>query len=223
MNCWDILGIEPTNKREHIRQAYEWQIKFASGDEAEALNRAYREATGQSPAEPAREKEPAARQTRQPPVQGEEEAQADEPLGAADAQVVREVIIQIKALMNDNYRQGDPDIWRAVLCEPPADQPALRREIGRQLEHQVRPMAENGGLPGPVSRFLGDWFGWLSLREAHPEPEARHYPEPDNVRQGEFANESDQPPQMMNFWPAVIGWIVGLAILAAIFGGMGGG
>ncbi|EMP56778.1 hypothetical protein MSNKSG1_05571 [Marinobacter santoriniensis NKSG1] len=27
---------------------------------------------------------------------------------------------------------------------------------------------------------------------------------------------------MVNFWPAVVGWIIGLAILAAIFGGMGG-
>jgi hypothetical protein len=38
-----------------------------------------------------------------------------------------------------------------------------------------------------------------------------------------FDSQAEQPPQMMNFWPAVIGWIVGLAILAALFGGMGGG
>jgi len=28
---------------------------------------------------------------------------------------------------------------------------------------------------------------------------------------------------MVNFWPAVIGWIAGLVILATLFGGMGGG
>ena len=46
MNCWDLLGIEPTGDQDRIRQAYERQLKFASGDEAQALERAYREATG---------------------------------------------------------------------------------------------------------------------------------------------------------------------------------
>ena len=46
MNCWDILGIEPTDNRERIRQAYEQQMKFASDHEAEALRQAYQEATG---------------------------------------------------------------------------------------------------------------------------------------------------------------------------------
>ncbi len=46
MNCWDLLGIEPTGDQDQIRQAYERQLKFASGDEAQALERAYREATG---------------------------------------------------------------------------------------------------------------------------------------------------------------------------------
>jgi len=34
MNCWDLLGIEPTGDQDRIRQAYERQLKFASGDEA---------------------------------------------------------------------------------------------------------------------------------------------------------------------------------------------
>ncbi|HBM51000.1 MAG TPA: molecular chaperone DnaJ, partial [Marinobacter sp.] len=49
MNCWDILGIEPTDNRERIRQAYEQQMKFASDHEAEALRQAYQEATGHAP------------------------------------------------------------------------------------------------------------------------------------------------------------------------------
>ena len=41
MNCWDLLGIEPTGDQDRIRQAYERQLKFASGDEAQALERGH--------------------------------------------------------------------------------------------------------------------------------------------------------------------------------------
>ena len=73
-------------------------------------------------------------------------------------------------------------------------------------------------LPVGPQHFLGDWFEWTSLQdmvEQVDEPQAEH---------AEMnAEEADQPPQLVNFWPAVIGWIVGLAILASLFGGMGGG
>jgi len=40
---------------------------------------------------------------------------------------------------------------------------------------------------------------------------------------GKEDEQNEQPPQSVNFWPAVIGWIIGLAILTSLFGGMGGG
>ena len=40
---------------------------------------------------------------------------------------------------------------------------------------------------------------------------------------GDQEPQEELPPQMVNFWPAVIGWIVGLAVLATLFSGMGGG
>lgn len=215
MNCWDILGIEPTDNRERIQQAYEQQMKFASDHEAEALRQAYQEATGVAPAAAA-PSEPV------PRAAAVEAPEQSEPLSGNDAQIVREVVIQIRALMNDNYRQQDVNIWKAILCEPPADQIALRREIGHQLEHQIRPLAENGSFPGPVARFLGDWFDWFSVREANPEPDERNYPESGATNEQGFEDQAEQQPQMVNFWPAVIGWIVGLVILAALFGGMGG-
>lgn len=224
MTCWDILGIEPTGDRERIRQAFEQQMKFASDQEAQALKKAYEEATGDAPVAPVQatpEPEAAPRAEAQPAATAASEDSAE--LDANDRQIVREVVIQIRALLNDNARQQDVNIWKAILCEPPADQLAIRREIARELEHQVRPMAENGSFPGPVARFLGDWFDWFSVREANPEPDARNYPESDMDDDSGFESQAEQPPQMMNFWPAVIGWIVGLAILAAIFGGMGGG
>ncbi|MFC7296424.1 hypothetical protein [Marinobacter aromaticivorans] len=140
-------------------------------------------------------------------------------LDASESQVVREVMIQVKALLNDAGRSGDVGIWKAILCEPPADQMPLRREIGRQLEPQLRPMAENGSFPSPVVRFLSEWFDWYSLQDSVAEQDEPVYPEPD---MGGDTPESE-PPQMVNFWPAVIGWIIGLVILAALFGGMGGG
>ena len=214
MNCWEILGIEPTGDRRIIQDAYERQLKFASEDEARSLEQAFREAVGDAPS--------AVRRTENP-VQSEQPAQVQDeaterPLDANDGQVVREVVIQIKALLNDSSRSKDAGIWRAILCEPPADEPQLRREIGRQLEPQVRPMAENGSFPAPVAQFLGEWFGWLSMEEAPEVADERNYPEP-----GMAEEQGEQPPQMVNFWPAVIGWIVGLVILATLFGGMGGG
>lgn len=143
----------------------------------------------------------------------------EQELDASEGQVVREVLIQVKALLNDHGRSQDVGIWKAILCEPPADQMPLRSEIGRQLEPQLRPLAENGSFPSPVVRFLGEWFDWYSLQDAVARQEEAELPEED--MDGEpMASES---PQMVNFWPAVIGWIVGLVILALLFGGMNGG
>ncbi|MFO8142696.1 MAG: J domain-containing protein [Marinobacter sp.] len=214
MTCWNILGIEPTADLERIRQAYESQMKFASDDEARALEQAFQEAIDD-----------------------------DRELDAGQAQIAREVVIQIKALMNSDHRQQDVGIWKAILCEPPADQPALRREIGRQLEARIRPMAENGAFPAAVAQFLGDWFDWSSVRSANQvaelgnpdagnvdtlnadfgnvdsrNPDSHNYPESDKAPD----QDSPEQPPMTNFWPAVIGWIAGLIILATIFGGMGG-
>lgn len=210
MSCWDILGIEPTQDRERIRAAYEQQLKFASQDESRRLADALREALG----EPLAETEtPAA----SPSVEPESSPAESQPLDAQDGQVVREVVIQVNALLNDHQRSQDVGIWKAILCEPPADKPAIRSAIAERLEAQLRPTAENGGLPAPVARFLGDWFEWYSLKDVAEPDETDVMAEPERPADGE-----EQPPQMVNFWPAVVGWIIGLAILAAIFGGMGG-
>lgn len=207
MNCWEVLGIEPTEDRQRIQLAYEQQLKFASGEEAEKLDRAFREATGGVP-----------KPETPPPLASNQSLEPDRALDANEGQIVREVVIQINALLNDSGRSRDVGIWKAILCEPPADQAPVRREIARQLEPQVRPMADNGSLPAPVAQFLGDWFEWTSLQgivEQGDESQAG------NAEMD--AEEADQPPQLVNFWPAVIGWIVGLAILASLFGGMAGG
>lgn len=214
MNCWEILGIEPTGDRRKIQDAYEQQLKFASEDEAKSLERAYRTAVGDAPAPV--DRAPENEETEQLDLPADDEP--ERPLDGNEGQVVREVVIQIKALLNDSSRSKDLGIWKAILREPPADQPSLRREIGRQLEPQLRPMAENGSLPTPVAQFLGEWFGWFAPEEAPDTTEERDYSEPETTEE-----QGEQPPQMVNFWPAVIGWIVGLAILATLFGGMGGG
>ncbi|EON92452.1 hypothetical protein MARLIPOL_06864 [Marinobacter lipolyticus SM19] len=208
MTCWEILGIEPTRDPRRIETAYEQQSKFASGEEAERLKRAYREAMGRDEA------------PQEQPQQPEEPVSNEQSLDASEQQVVREVVIQVNALLNDSRRSKDPQIWKAILGEPPADQPRLRREIGRSLEHQVRPMAENGSFPPPVVSFLGEWFDWYSLTEV-----VRKDREEEEIAGGvQQQEEAEQlPPQMVNFWPAVIGWIVGLAVLATLFSGMGGG
>lgn len=218
MNCWEILGIEPTGDRQRIQQAYEQQLKFASGEEVQRLDQAFREATGEAPVSERQEyfDQADASSAREESVP--RETVTERPLDSHEGQIVREVVIQIKALLNDSSRSKDVGIWKAILCEPPADKPALRREIADQLEPQLRPMAENGSLPAPVTRFLGEWFDWYSLQEQLEEVDDGPFSEP-----GMAEDLPEQPPQMVNFWPAVIGWIVGLAILASIFGGMGGG
>lgn len=216
MNCWEILGIEPTRDRARIDAAYERQEKFASEEELERLRQAYREATGGESAVPGAE----------PENRHEEAGPASEQAGpaeldASEQQIVREVIIQVRALLNDSRRSSDPQIWKAILGEPPADQPRIRKEIGSALEQQVRPMAENGTFPAPVVKFLAGWFDWYSLRDA---PERQDEDETFSEKSGaDQGPQEELPPQMVNFWPAVIGWIVGLAILATLFSGMGGG
>ncbi|WP_273203280.1 J domain-containing protein [Marinobacter subterrani] len=216
MNCWEILGIEPTGDRRRIQDAYEQQLKFASADEARRLEQAFRDAVGEAPAPAPTREEPLAS------LQAEDNEPRDNaserPLDGNDGQVVREVVIQVKALLNDPVRSKDVGIWKAILNEPPADQAPLRQEIGQQLEPQLRPMAENGTFPAPVAQFLGDWFNWFGVEQVQELPDEHSYPDRDAAEAQE-----ELPPQMVNFWPAIIGWIVGLAILATLFGGMGGG
>ncbi|MEP1214843.1 MAG: J domain-containing protein [Marinobacter sp.] len=220
MNCWEILGIEPTRDRALIDAAYERQEKFASEDELVRLRQAYREATGSDSAEPGESDLVDAASANNAVTEAEGQDEGAE-LTASEQQVVREVVIQIHALLNDSRRSSDPQIWKAILGEPPADQPRLRNEVGRSLEHQVRPMAENGTFPAPVTQFLAGWFDWYSLRDA---PELQQEDETFSEKaSGDQQPQEEPPPQMVNFWPAVIGWIVGLAILATLFSGMGGG
>ncbi|MBQ0846548.1 J domain-containing protein [Marinobacter psychrophilus] len=220
MNCWDLLGIEPTSDRQRVEQAYQQQLKFASSDEARRLEQAFREATDAASEAPNIE-------AKMPPNAIGAQLEQSKELDAHSAQVAREVVIQIKALLNDSIRAENVDVWKAILCEPPADQPVLRADIAGRLESQLRPMAENGVFPASVTAFLGDWFEWSSLRKAESshgkerQRDERDYPEPEMM--GEEDEQNEQPPQSVNFWPAVIGWIIGLAILTSLFGGMGGG
>lgn len=221
MTCWEILGIEPTDDKEQIRQAYESQSKFAGGEEAERLLRAYQEAMGGE--RPGREELVDVHPETESVVETRSES-PDRTLSGEEEEVVHDVIIQINALLNDSGRSHDVMIWKAILCDPPADQLPLRREIASRLESKVRPMAENGAFPAPVVHFLAEWFDWYSLKDKPPHLlEGREDDEPAFQDRHDDEPETANQPEMQNFWPAVIGWIVGLLILASLFGGMGGG
>lgn len=240
MNCWEILGIERTRDETRIRDAFERQNKFAEGDEAQRLQQAYRQAMDEAGHTPEPEVPVMVESSpgTQPPAEDPSSWQSQTqraPLSATDQQVVREVIIQVNAMLNDSVRLNDVAIWRAILTEPPADQDALRAAIGEELEPRLRPLAEEAQLSGPVARFLGDWFGWYGMTDAL-EREAREdeltlddagryqgvsFP---GAADGESSdNGTEQRPQMTNFWPAVIGWIVGIIILTSLFGALTGG
>jgi hypothetical protein len=212
MNCWEILGIDPTGDRAAIDRAYEQQKKFAAGEELSRLDQAYREASGEQPG-PEEAEQPAVSQPR---------VSSDAELTAEERQVVREVVIQIKALLNDSRRLADDGIWRAILAEPPADQPHIRAAVAQELESQIRPMAENGSFPVPVVTFLGDWFGWHELKNSGQQGSDSQMPEQRRESQENAVDENSGQPDT-NFWPAVVGWIVALAVLAVFFDNIFGG
>jgi hypothetical protein len=224
MNCWEILGIDPTRDRAEIDRAYEQQKKFADGEELDRLHQAYREASGDQPQSASSEQvEAAQHRNSADPEKPETPATPDVELSAEDRQVVREVVIQVRALLNDSRRSADAGIWRAILTEPPADQSHLRAAIAQALEPQLRPMADNGSFPPPVKNFLGDWFGWHELAEsARPAHEAESNERAGQSRTVDDMDDASQPPAT-NFWPAVIGWIVALGILAVFFDSIFGG
>ncbi|WP_404362914.1 J domain-containing protein [Marinobacter sp.] len=230
MNCWDVLGIDPTRDRHAIEQAFAQQEKFASGAEMEELEQAYGQALAEagieSPRRQPSEREPlpASVPEANNGISGEDRAAGTSlELGSREHQIARETVLQVRALLNDSQRSRDLNIWRAILTEPPADQPGIRNAIGESLDRELRPMAENGSFPPDVTLFLGDWFGWQGVsREAGRLAEE----ESAGVSEESDAREEDLPPgkpQMVNFWPAILGWIVGLIILTSLFSGMGGG
>lgn len=220
MSCWDILGIERTSNRSAIDEAFRQQQKFASSEELIRLNDAYHSALEEAGiARPPTDEQATVRS--EPAM-----ARTDAPgLDARDQQIARETVIQVQALLNDNARSSDPRIWKAILCEPPADQADIRAYIGDRLTSQIRPLAENGAFPVGVCRFLDDWFGWQTLTKVDPNIGLGKQSGADDVtgERGRRNEGESDPPQLVNFWPAVIGWIVGLAILAAIFSNLIGG
>lgn len=237
MNCWDILGIEPTRNRADIEAAFERQRKFAEGDELKRLEQAFLEATGDAPVSRARSAprasmhaEPQERSRQQQEPEPQDSGRREERmLSAAEQQVVREVIIQVRAMLNDPVRVGDVAVWRAIVTEPPADQRPLRQAIAEGLETDVRPLAENGALPDPVVRFLADWFEWYGVVPDSGTTESGYggYHQPasesqtgDDVQEESAAGEQ---PQLTNFVPHVIGWVIGLVVLYSLFSSLVGG
>lgn len=220
MSCWDILGIERTSDRATIDAAFERQRKFAADSEQESLSQAY----GEALAEAGFERSPDRSEPTAAPVRPGAAGDGSE-LAARDQQIARETVIQVQALLNDSARSKDPQVWKAILREPPADDPAIRAYIGERLQSQVRPLAENGAFPVDVCRFLDDWFGWQTLTRVDPNMHLGGQTDPNQAREASDSNADgrSEPPQMVNFWPAVVGWIVALAILAMIFSNLGGG
>ncbi|WP_111496285.1 J domain-containing protein [Marinobacter bohaiensis] len=219
MTCWEVLGITPTNNRDKIEQAYQSQRKFADGEAQQQLDDAYRQALREAgfavePAasEPAPEPRPTAKEA------------SEQPLSGRDQQVVREVVIQVEAMLNDDQRRKDANLWRAILTEPPADQDAIREAVSDALYPRLRPMLDDGSLPQPVLAFLSQWFGWEEVDQSLVS-EDREVSDPfhEPGRQGGAESGNESPPArekrqpMPNFLPAVIGWIAGLVILTSIF------
>lgn len=233
MNCWETLGIEPTRDTARIRHAFEQQSKFAEGEEARRLESAYRIAMAEA-GHQVEHASPRPEPKQEPVAGGEVEepvAARNVPLSAEEQQIVREVVIQVRAMLNDSVRREDVAIWRAILTEPPADQDQLRAAIGDELEPMLRPLADEGRLPAPVARFLGDWFGWYGMTDALEHSGMADASIDDAGRyqgvsfppaEGEEGSGAERP-QMTNFWPAVIGWIVGIIILTSLFGALTGG
>ncbi|MGM0569081.1 J domain-containing protein [Marinobacter sp.] len=242
MNCWETLGIEPTRDTARIREAFERQSKFADGEEARRLEMAYRDALAEAGheagpgvvavPEPSPVRERRSEEDRTDDASGWQAEARRAPLTASEQQVVREVVIQVNAMLHDNLRLQDVAIWRAILTEPPADQDHVRAAIGDELEPRLRPLAEESRLPAPVARFLGDWFGWYGMTDAlerqENEPDltlddAGRYQGISFPSSDQSDNAQPERPQMTNFWPAVIGWIVGIIILTSLFGALTGG
>lgn len=220
MNCWDILGLERTRDRNQIERAYQQQRKFAEGEEQKRLDQAYREALSDAGLEtraPEPEREVA---TEVEPAQSGDQSTQD--LSSREHQIARETVVQVNAMLNDSRRSTDVNIWRAILTEPPADQSHIRQRIGEMLEPQLRPMAENGAFPAEVTLFLGDWFGWEgAARQAHRIAEDNDTDQRDDT--GSDLAEPTGKPQMVQFWPAILGWIVGIILLTSLFSNLAGG
>lgn len=225
MNCWEILGIEQTRNREAIEQAFARQQKFASDEQRYELRQAYQEALldaglDTSPAQQAAESSsPHYHDDATPRATAGNGSDRDHELDAHERQLVHETVVQVRALLNDPQRSRDINVWRAIVTEPPADQEHIRSALSEALSREVRPLAQNGNFPPDVTLFLGDWFGWADASR-----QARSLAERDPSDQADERAEAlaEQKPQMVNFWPAIIGWIVGIVILTAMFGGMGG-
>ncbi len=219
MSCWDVLGIEPTRNPEEIERAYRQQVKFVEAANASQLDDAYRDAmaqAGQGPRQPVPPEQAAAASTECRP--------RAEALDAAEHQLVREVVIQVQALLNDTARSGDAGIWKAVLTDPPADQAPVRQAIADKLEGQLRPMAREGALPVEVVRFLASWFDWDEVADSEQASVSAPPESPAAAGRSEGLEQVDGERQQpaTNFLPMAIGWIVALIVLTSLFSNLTG-
>ncbi|MDC0663392.1 J domain-containing protein [Marinobacter sp. SS21] len=219
MSCWDVLGIEPTRDPGEIERAYRQQVKFVEAANARQLDDAYRDAMAQAGQAAYR---PAQAQETRDDISGSQPSAAE--LGAAEHQLVREVVIQVNALLNDTARSGDVGIWKAVLTDPPADQAPLKQAIAGKLEGQLRPMARQGDLAADVASFLASWFGWDDVADSEAVGASVPSEQPASAGRSEGLErvEGEQQQPAGNFWPAAIGWIVALIVLTSLFSNLTG-
>ncbi|MGP4844108.1 J domain-containing protein [Marinobacter sp. 1Y8] len=224
MTCWELLGISPTNNREEIEEAYTAQRKFVAEQDLAELDRARHDAFAEArlaSQEPQSRVTTPISETQSAPVV--EQESAARPLNARDQQVAREVVIQIEAMLHDSIRCQDPQIWRAILAEPPADSDPIREAIGGSLHPRIKPLLNAGELSQPVVAFLAQWFGWPELEAVNEQQIAdsdvmaeRDRDFSDNTP-GAESTSGDKPQGGVSFWPAVLGWVVALVVLTSIF------
>lgn len=223
MTCWELLGISPTSDRQEIEEAYTEQRKFVAEHDLADLDRARRDAfveAGLSSQEP---QSPAAAESEARSVSVIEDEDTVRPLNARDQQVAREVVIQVEAMLYDSARCQDPQVWRAILTEPPADNDHIREAISDSLHPRIKPLLNAGELSQPVVAFLAQWFGWPELDAVNEQQVAntdvmaeRDRGFSDDVGGSESASD-DKPQGGVSFWPAVLGWVVALIVLTSVF------
>ena len=229
MTCWELLGISPTNDRQEIEEAYTAQRKFVADQDLADLDRARREAfaeAGLASYEPPVQRAVAEPETA--PVKEAASASPARPLSARDQQVAREVVIQIEAMLHDSARCQDPQVWRAILAEPPADSDPIREAVSDALHPRIKPLLNAGELSQPVVAFLAQGFGWPELEAVNEQQAAnsdvmaeRDSGFSDNPSGSDSAS-SDKHQGGVSFWPAVLGWVVALIVLTSIFSNLTG-
>ncbi|MFN3579965.1 MAG: J domain-containing protein [Pseudomonas sp.] len=188
MNCWSILGVEPSSDPRTIKRAYARLLKDVHPEEHPedfmALREAYETALGHIAWQQSQPRSAAPQVAEQPapeftcqatepvekPIPSEPQPSEQELEYQQFMQRLQQLVNDLHDLLSDTQQRNKLSRWEALLLAPELNNLEARLAVGNSLLPAVLQVLHSSGednLPAAVVNRLDERFHWCSDQSAH--------------------------------------------------------